>query len=139
MDALALVQFIFEAGDEVVKRCEAVKQCHSEATRIALRTVRTLGALEGASGEFSGNVEICAGLNELKGTLVRAKELVKVWYRCFSSLISSLMALSSQPSCFGADNCACLLYLGCFRCLSRIEYLTRRSVISSLGSPLLGC
>ena len=78
MDAIAFVQFIYEAGNELVNRCESVKQCHSEATRIALRTVRTLGALEGASGEFSGNVPISAGLIELKGTLEQANELVKV-------------------------------------------------------------
>eukprot|EP00903_Cladosiphon_okamuranus_P014621 g13558.t2 len=77
MDTIALVQFIYEAGNELVARCESVKQCHSEAARIALRTVRTLGVLEGASGEFSGSVPFNASLNELKATLVQTTELVK--------------------------------------------------------------
>jgi len=78
MDAIALVQFIYEAGNDLVERCKSVKQCHSEATSIAIRTVRTLGDLEGASSEFSGSVPISAALNDLKGTLIQANELVKV-------------------------------------------------------------
>lgn len=84
MDALALVQFIFETGHELIGLCELVKQCHSEAARIALRMVRTLGALEGASGQFSGSVPFNASLNELKGTLMQANQLVKVLQRLFA-------------------------------------------------------
>jgi len=83
------VQFIYEAGNELVDRCESVRQCHSEATRIALRTVRTLGALEGASDKFTGSVvPISASLNELKGTLVQANELVKVLGLCTQGGVS---------------------------------------------------
>ena len=76
MDPLSLLAYTYEIGAELVDRCESVKQCHHESHRIALRTVRLLGALEGASAEFSGRVEFDASLIELRETLGRARDLV---------------------------------------------------------------
>ncbi len=58
-------------GNELLGRCESVKQYHSEAIRIARRTIRILLALDGAWSEFSGNVAFNANLNELKGALIK--------------------------------------------------------------------
>lgn len=78
-DALSLVTFIYEVGNEVVERCQLVKQCHSEAGRIAVRIVSVLGSLEEATGVFSGQkARLDASLIELKYTLDEALRLVKV-------------------------------------------------------------
>eukprot|EP00752_Nemacystus_decipiens_P007363 g6584.t2 len=76
MDALSLLAYTYEIGAELIDRCESVKQCHYESSRIALRTVRLLGALEAASAEFSGAVDFDASLIELRETLGRARDLV---------------------------------------------------------------
>ncbi len=104
MDTLALVQFIYDAGKDLLERCESVRQCHSEATRIALRTVRILGALQGASSEFSGRVQCSASLNELKGILVQANELVKVLH--WLLFLPPFAADGFEPSC-ASVRCLC--------------------------------
>lgn len=77
MDALTLVAYTFEIGSAVVERCELVKQCHTESSRIAVRTLRVLGCLEDASKQFSNNnVEFEASLVELKKILEEARDLV---------------------------------------------------------------
>lgn len=76
MDAITLVAHTYEIGSSLVERCELVKQCRAESSRIALRTVRVLGHLDGASKEFSGSVEFDASLMELKQALEQARELV---------------------------------------------------------------
>lgn len=76
MDAIALVAYTYELGSSLVERCELVKQCHTESSRIAVRTLRVLGHLERASKEFSGSVEFDASLAELKQALEQARDLV---------------------------------------------------------------
>lgn len=76
MDAFTLVGYTYELGSSLVERCELVKQCRAESSRIAVRTLRVLGHLEGASKEFSGSVEFDASLVELKQALEQARELV---------------------------------------------------------------
>ncbi|CAN0421943.1 unnamed protein product, partial [Hapterophycus canaliculatus] len=76
MDAITLVAYTFEIGSAVVERCEFVKQCHSESSRIAVRTLRVLGCLEDASRQFSNKVEFEASLMELKKALEEARDLV---------------------------------------------------------------
>ncbi|CAM9272820.1 unnamed protein product [Scytosiphon promiscuus] len=76
MDAITLVAYTFEIGSAVVERCESVKQCHSESSRIAVRTLRVLGCLEDASKQFSNRVEFEASLTELKKALEEARDLV---------------------------------------------------------------
>lgn len=76
MDAITLVAYTYELGSSLVERCELVRQCHSESSRIAVRTLRVLGHLEGASKEFSGSVGFDASLVELKQALEQAESLV---------------------------------------------------------------
>lgn len=76
MDAITLVAYTFEIGSALVERCELVKQCHTESTRIAVRTLSVLASLESASNEFSGRVEFEASLTELKRALEEARDLV---------------------------------------------------------------
>lgn len=76
MDAITLVAYTFEIGSAVVERCELVKQCHSESSRIAVRTLRVLACLEDASKQFSSRVEFETSLMELKKALEEARDLV---------------------------------------------------------------
>lgn len=87
MDLATIVTFIYEAGNELVERCELVKQCHSEATRIAVRTVRVMGSLEDASREFSRDAALNTSLIELKRVLQEARELVEVKRGVLCSLL----------------------------------------------------
>lgn len=80
MDSVSLVQYVYQAGNELAKRCKLVKQCHYEAASIAVRTLRALGSLQEATGEFSESVNFDASLIELKRVLDEADDLVKV--RC---------------------------------------------------------
>lgn len=82
MDAITLVDYVYQVGNELVKRCKLVKQCHCEATSIAIRTLNALGTLEEASAEFSGSVWFDASLIELKRALHEADDLVKVSCAC---------------------------------------------------------
>ncbi|CAM9224425.1 unnamed protein product [Ectocarpus fasciculatus] len=76
MDAITLVAYTFEIGSALVERCELVKQCHAESSRIAVRTLRVLASLENATHQFSGGVEFEASLTELKRALEEARDLV---------------------------------------------------------------
>jgi len=78
MDALALVSFIYQAGDELVNRCKLVQHGVSEAERIADRTLRIVGLLEEAAGEFSPSMTLDSSLVDLKKTLEDAQDRVKV-------------------------------------------------------------
>ena len=78
MDSATIVKFIYEVGKKLVKRCGTVQQCHTEATRIAVRTLRALGSLEGATGEFAGSAKFAASLIDLMRVLEEAYDLVKV-------------------------------------------------------------
>lgn len=74
-DAITLVTYTYEVGSALVKRCQLVKQCHSESARIAMRTLRVLAQLDKAAASFS-SPELDASLVELKDVLERAQDLV---------------------------------------------------------------
>lgn len=77
LDTNALVILIYETGSSLIEHCEAVKQCHEESGRIAVRIVRVLGALESAAVEFSGDVSFDASLIKLKRVFELATDLIE--------------------------------------------------------------
>lgn len=149
MDALTLVAYTYELGSSLVERCELVKQCHSESSRIAVRTVRVLGQLEGASKEFSGSVEFDASLVELKQALEQARDLVA---RCqkargVSAKIGALMRASTLKQELlsvdsDLDRIASDLQLPMLtdirRALERINEKERQSEAAAAGEPGVG-
>ncbi|CAN0324578.1 unnamed protein product, partial [Pylaiella littoralis] len=76
MDVVSLISFSYEIGSALIKRCQDAKQCHTEATRIAVRTSRVLGSLESAAGEFSDQEWFETSMKELKKALEDAHDLV---------------------------------------------------------------
>ncbi|CAN0206746.1 unnamed protein product [Pylaiella littoralis] len=77
MDVVSLISFSCEIGSALINRCQDVKLCHAEATRIAVRTSRVLGSLEGAAGEFSDQEWFETSMKELKKALEDAHDLVE--------------------------------------------------------------
>ncbi|CAM9727938.1 unnamed protein product [Pylaiella littoralis] len=77
MDVVSLISFSYEIGSALIKRCKDAKQCHGEATRIAVRTSRVLGSLESAAGEFSNQEWFETSMKELKKALEDAHDLVE--------------------------------------------------------------